>query len=50
MKTFLEFYRESTLPDFTNIVLYHGSNVEFDIFDLKNLARLTLVRWVLGFT
>ncbi|AUG88162.1 hypothetical protein [Salmonella phage SS9] len=39
MKTFLEFYRESTLPDFTDIVLYHGSNVEFDVFDFEKFGQ-----------
>lgn len=39
MKTFLEYYKESLLPDFSNLELYHGSNVEFDVFDFERFGQ-----------
>lgn len=39
MKTFLEFFRDNKIPDFKDINLYHGSNVEFDVFDFEKFGQ-----------
>lgn len=39
MKTFLQFFREASEPKFGNMKLYHGSNVEFDVFDFKRFGQ-----------
>ncbi|WPJ48968.1 hypothetical protein RCIP0012_00186 [Klebsiella phage RCIP0012] len=39
MKTFLDFLREETKPEFRNLELFHGSNVEFDVFDFEKFGQ-----------
>lgn len=39
MKTFLDFLREETKPQFNNLELFHGSNVEFDVFDFEKIGQ-----------
>lgn len=39
MKTFLEYFREAVEPKFGDMKLFHGSNVEFDVFDFKRFGQ-----------
>lgn len=39
MKTFLDFLCEETKPQFNNLELFHGSNVEFDVFDFEKFGQ-----------
>jgi hypothetical protein len=41
MKTFLEYFREASEaePKFGNMRLFHGSNVEFDVFDFERFGQ-----------
>lgn len=39
MKTFLEFYYGEKTPNFKGVTLYHGSNVEFDVFDFDKFGQ-----------
>lgn len=39
MKTFLQHFRESVQPTFGDLLLYHGSNVEFDEFDFAKFGQ-----------
>lgn len=41
MKTFLEYLKEAseTEPKFGNMRLFHGSNVEFDVFDFDRFGQ-----------
>lgn len=39
MKTFLQYLQESEHPVFGNLLLYHGSNCEFDEFDFKRFGQ-----------
>lgn len=41
MKTFLEYLKEASEaePKFGNMRLFHGSNVEFDVFDFEHFGQ-----------
>ncbi|AYN55755.1 hypothetical protein [Dickeya phage Kamild] len=53
MKTFLEYFREASEsdPKFGNMRLFHGTNVEFDVFDFERFGQTdcgTDGAWVLS--
>lgn len=39
MKTFLEFYYGQKTPLIKDLILFHGSNVEFEVFDFERFGQ-----------